>query len=252
MLVCDVSWPLKALKTLCHGASRKLAQRRCNRKVFHVGGRLGCCAPVWVCALCVDGCVCVYWWSVFNAFVWPCMHACDCLFSPFVGVLSCVNTEPYLWVCVSLFMWVYVLALLSKWAYVCVCVCVCVSICLSETEFPGLKCQLSTIFLLCDSCSVRLRLQQTVLIYRPSTDGGTSWPQKWQVTPSAAAVRVVILEAAAVLVVVAVVVMTLSRCGCQANIVLLNDVGVWDGKNCCYRSIMSSVRSFIMSIVAVI
>lgn len=68
--------------------------------------------------------------------------------------------------------------------YVSVCCCfgvsvntsLCISICLSESVFPDLKCQLSTV-ILCGFCSVRLRGKQTVLIYHRSADGDTSQSQ---------------------------------------------------------------------------
>lgn len=74
--MCHVRWPLKALKALCHCASRKRAQHRYNNKVCNVGGRLGCCAPVWVCTL-VYACTCVYlrcWRVWFCTCMWKSLH----------------------------------------------------------------------------------------------------------------------------------------------------------------------------------
>lgn len=159
--VCDVSWPLKALKALCHCASRKLA---CNtiitRSIVWVEGWAA--APVWVCMHCT------------------CMNMCLCT----VGV--CVVLKAHV------FDQIYIHAYLCVCFFPClVCVCVkkcfccgvgvnmsvCISICLSECVFPGLKCQLSTV-ILCGFCSVRLRGKQTVLIYHRSTDGDTSQSPK--------------------------------------------------------------------------
>lgn len=89
------------------------------------------------------------------------IHACECQFSyvlpPLFGCVQlCQHCSLSPSICV----------------FVCFClgfkvsVSVCVSICPSESEtvFPGLKGQLSTVFL-SGSCPVKLRVKQTVLIF---------------------------------------------------------------------------------------
>lgn len=167
MIVCVVSWPLKALKALCHCASRKLAQQHSNNKVYCVGGRLG--VHLFECVHCdVYGCMCVELVYLCKKHLCVSMYTSMSMFLCFFLFLlllccGCVSTVN-LCVFVSVSVWMCVSVSVSVWT------CLCVSICLPECVFPGLKCQLSTV-ILCGFCSVRLRGKQTVLIYHRSADG---------------------------------------------------------------------------------
>lgn len=52
MMLCYVSWPLKALKALCRCASRKLAPEQHNNEVYCV-----CTVCVCVCVTAVPKCI---------------------------------------------------------------------------------------------------------------------------------------------------------------------------------------------------
>lgn len=140
-MLCYVGWPLKALKALCHCASRKLAPQQHNNEV--------CCV-----------CVSLQWLNAF--FSDP--YARLCLL---VGFLTCEGVCSAMFGCCDL---VCVGPFIYRSFGVNGNIFMYIPICLSECAFPGVKCPLSTATL-CGFCSVALRRKQAALIYHFSADG---------------------------------------------------------------------------------
>lgn len=118
--MCDVSWPLKALKALCHCASGKLAQQHSNNKVYCLYRcEVGCVYLLSVCVVqCMDVCMCVECLSLWlKAFV--CyhvhVHVCPLLRVCLVVLVLCM----LLCVCVLMSMWTCLCVSLSAFLSVC-------------------------------------------------------------------------------------------------------------------------------------